>query len=130
MEEMILCDTSVMVSFYRGDAEIINVLKTIGQSAITLNTVIAGELIFGARNKHELNTLQKDISSLRVLPINEEISVKSLELLGQFSLSHHHSLPDSLIAATSLFYKIPLYTLNLKDFRYIPDLVLFEPPVH
>jgi len=43
-------------------------------------------------------------------------------LLEEFALSHKLSVPDALIAATALSQGIPLYTLNRKDFRFIPNL--------
>jgi hypothetical protein len=45
--------------------------------------------------------------------------------MEQYSLSHKLSLPDALIAATALVYDVPLYTMNLKDFRFIPKLKLY-----
>jgi tRNA(fMet)-specific endonuclease VapC len=45
--------------------------------------------------------------------------------MTDFSLSHILSLPDAFIAATAIHYDISLYTLNKKDFRYIPDLKLY-----
>lgn len=44
-----------------------------------------------------------------------------------YSLSHNLNLPDALIAATALSHDVQLYTLNLKDFRFIPGLNLYRP---
>ena len=46
--------------------------------------------------------------------------------MRQFALSHNATIPDMLIAATALQYGLPLYTLNVKDFRYIDGLVLHQ----
>jgi len=59
------------------------------------------------------------------LPILPEISKKGVILVEQYCLSHKLALPDALIAATALHYDIELYTLNLKDFKFIPDLKIF-----
>jgi len=88
--------------------------------------VSCAELLFGARNKKELQAIRNDIDSLIVLPIEASISVLSVNLVEKYSLSHKLSLPDALIAATALFHKIPLYTLNTKDFKFIPKIKLFE----
>lgn len=45
--------------------------------------------------------------------------------MADFSLSHNLTLPDAFIAATAIFHDIPLYTLNKKDFRFIPGLRLY-----
>ena len=42
--------------------------------------------------------------------------------------SHKLTIPDALIAATALTQNIGLYTLNLKDFRFIQQLNLYQPP--
>ncbi|MBK7896587.1 MAG: PIN domain-containing protein [Anaerolineaceae bacterium] len=44
-----------------------------------------------------------------------------------YSLSHKLSIPDALIAATALVHNLELFTLNIKDFRFIPGLTLFNP---
>jgi len=43
--KIVLCDTDVIIEFYRNNPEIISELKKIGQDNIALNTVTAGELI-------------------------------------------------------------------------------------
>jgi predicted nucleic acid-binding protein len=43
----------------------------------------------------------------------------------RYSLSHKASVPDMLIAATALSHDVTLYTLNIKDFKFIPDLNLY-----
>ena len=75
-------------------------------------------------NKRELNQLLKYLQKLKNIPVNQVISTKSIELLSHYSLSHNLNLPDALIAATALYHKIPLYTLNRKDFRYIEEIEL------
>ena len=87
--------------------------------------VTAGELIYGAINKRELRQIQQDISHLHLIPINEHIGELHIELLSQYSLSHNLTLPDALIAASAIHFSIPLYTLNKKDFKYIPDLEMY-----
>ena len=71
--------------------------------------------------------LRNHLELIAVLPLTEPISSRFVELMEAYSLSHKLAIPDALIAATALTHHAPLYTLNLKDFRFIPDLVLFEP---
>ncbi len=58
------------------------------------------------------------------------VSDQFIELMENYSLSHKLSIPDALIASTALVYKIDLYTLNLKDFYFIENLNLYEPPIN
>ena len=124
---MILCDTNIIIELYRRNQAIITALKTIGPDNLAISAAVAAELIYGALNKVELRQISRDIDSLLVLPIAPAISDLMLTLMAQYCLSNRLSLPDALIAATALHHGLPLYTLNRKDFRYIPDLQLYEP---
>ena len=88
--------------------------------------ITAGELYFGARDKRELNQMTKHLSLLNQISLDCEISERFLALLGEYALSHKLSVPDALIAATALSRNIPLYTLNIKDFQFIPNLELHK----
>ncbi|KXK15369.1 MAG: PIN domain protein, partial [Chloroflexi bacterium OLB14] len=61
------------------------------------------------------------------IPMDVEISEITLSLLETYSLSHRLSLPDAIIAATALRHNFNLYTLNIKDFRFIDGLGLYKP---
>jgi tRNA(fMet)-specific endonuclease VapC len=123
---MILCDTNIFIEIYRGNNLIVEIFKTIGQQNVVISDVSCAELLYGARNKIELQAIRNDIDNLIVLPIESSISKLSVELVEKYSLSHKLSLPDALIAATAIWHNIPLYTLNTKDFKFIEKLELFE----
>jgi predicted nucleic acid-binding protein len=82
------------------------------------------ELYYGALNKKELNKIKKFLDDFDLLLINEGISEIALDLIEKHSKSHGLEIPDALIAATSIFYSIPLLTYNKKDFKYIRSLNL------
>jgi tRNA(fMet)-specific endonuclease VapC len=122
---MILCDTNIFIEIYRGNLDIIKAVKLIGQHNIAISDVTCAELIYGARNKKELQTIRKDLNKLTVLPIETSISTLAVELVEKYALSHKLSLPDALIASTSVIHNIELYTLNIKDFRFLDEVKLF-----
>lgn len=124
--ELVLCDTNVLIELYKGNTNIISSLKEIGQENIAISIITSGELIFGAFNKRELRQIERDISNLKVLSIDNEISVKFLDLMFQYALSHKLTIPDSIIAATAIICDIPLFTLNERDFRYIDSLKMWQ----
>ncbi|MCS4435058.1 type II toxin-antitoxin system VapC family toxin [Aquiflexum gelatinilyticum] len=125
-KDLILCDTNILIELLKNNSLIIDKLKSIGEDRISVSMVTAGELIFGALNKSEMVKINKLIELTHVLPVNETISSISLDLLKKYTLSHHLSLPDSLLAATAIFYEIQLFTLNIKDFKYIDGVTLWE----
>jgi tRNA(fMet)-specific endonuclease VapC len=125
-EKIILCDTDVIIEFYRNNPDIISELKKIGQQKIAVNTITAGELIYGALNKKELNQIMKDLKNLTVLDIDKKTCDIFLNIMGKYVLSHKLALPDGFIAASALAHDIELYTLNIKDYRFIDGVRLYK----
>ncbi|MEW5872288.1 MAG: type II toxin-antitoxin system VapC family toxin [Chloroflexota bacterium] len=126
---MILCDTNILIEFYKGTPDVVDALRMIGLPEIAISVVTAGELYFGAKDKHEMRRIIKHLSLLRQLPIDEDVSDAFLRLLETYALSHGLNIPDALIAATALQHKLPLYTLNIRDFHFIADLHLYTPGI-
>jgi predicted nucleic acid-binding protein len=85
-------------------------------------------LIVGCRDKTELQTLAKFLARFQILKLTEQISVKSVELLNQYRLSHGLLIADALIAATALETDENFITGNQKHFRFISDLKLLPYP--
>ncbi|QPH41743.1 type II toxin-antitoxin system VapC family toxin [Pedobacter endophyticus] len=121
---MVLCDTNIFIEIYKGNDLIIDVLRKLGQDNVAISDVSCAELLYGARNKKEFDLIRMDINKLIVLPISSIISTRAVKLVDEFSLSHNLNLADALIASTAIVHNIELYTLNLKDFKFISDLTL------
>lgn len=124
-KRLILLDTNIIIEYFKDNQIIINELKKIGEINIAISEVTAAELIYGAFNKSELKKILETISTINKISIDSEISSFSIRLMTEHSLSHKLSFPDALIAATSIKNNIPLFTLNIKDFKYL-DLKLYE----
>ena len=125
--KQILCDANIWIDFYKDDPGIIGNLKAIGQDNLAINTVILAELIQGARNKKEANKILADARSINMYKIDTQISDICIDLLCSYSLSHGLRVADAIIAATALYHNIELYTLNIKDFKFIKNLNLYKP---
>jgi len=124
---MILCDTNILIEFYRGDPAILDVLHEVGVPNMAISHITAGELFYGARDKRELRKIQKHLALLHQIPLDAEISARFVALVEDYVLSHKLSVPDALIAATAICHELPLYTLNTKDFHFLPEIRLFQP---
>lgn len=92
---------------------------------VIISSVTKMELLFGATNKLDLNTINKKLSRFSIILINERINLTAINLMQGFKLSHGLAIPDSLIAATAIETKLKLFTYNLKDFKFIRDLTLY-----
>ena len=122
---MILCDTNILIDFYKGNPAIVQSLKTIGPANIAVSVITKAELFYGARDKQELAKIERHLEKCHCYGLNPAISTLFIDLMRRYSLSHKVAIPDMLIAATAISHDVTLYTLNTKDFKFIPDLNLY-----
>jgi tRNA(fMet)-specific endonuclease VapC len=73
----------------------------------------------------ELLKLMKKLNNYNILHFNEKISRLSIQLIEKYNLSHL-IIPDAIIAAMALVYDLELFTQNIKDFKYIPNIKLYK----
>ena len=123
---MILLDTNILIEIYRDNVNISSIVDKMPNIAVC--DVVCAELFYGARNKRELQEISADLAGLIVLSLSSKISEMAVNLVKTYCLSHKLEFADALIAATALFHHAELFTLNRKDFVYIPDLKLYRPP--
>ncbi len=124
---MILCDTNILIEFYKSTPHILQEFRHLGYHHLAISVITQGELYFGAIDKAELRKITQHLSFLVNFPVTKSISVKFIELMETYCLSHKLSLPDAMIAATSMIHRLELYTLNRKDFQFIPGITLYTP---
>jgi tRNA(fMet)-specific endonuclease VapC len=122
---MILCDTNILIEFYKNNPKIVNKLRQIGAERLAISIITQAELYYGAINKAELLKIQKHLNLLHNFPISNQVSTQFIQLMERYSLSHKLTIPDALIAATALVNNLNLYTLNIKDFRFIEGINLY-----
>jgi len=123
---MVLCDTNIFIEIFRQNFFIRAVLEKIGYKNISVSDVIRAELFFGAKNKVDLLNIKRSIENFQVLNILPEISKMAVDYVEKYCLSQKLNLPDALIAATAIHHDIELFTLNVKDFKFIPNLKLYQ----
>ena len=127
---MILCDTSIIIEFYKNNSQVISELSFLGINQLAISSITQAELYYGAINNVELKKIKTHLKLLHIIPLDVMISTQFITLMENYSLSHKLSIPDALIAATALVHQIDLYTLNVKDFRFIKSLILHQPSVN
>ncbi|WOK05696.1 type II toxin-antitoxin system VapC family toxin [Imperialibacter roseus] len=132
MAKNVICDTDVMIDFWDVAAKRHDSTREIVENVIRLDNVLLSvvtkmELLSGALNKRDLNRLNKKLTRFNISLLSEAISIKAVELLLKYRLSHGLTFPDALIAATAIVTGLELFTYNLKDFVFIQGLKLFTP---
>jgi predicted nucleic acid-binding protein len=130
-ERKIICDTDVLIDYFEVDKprhsqtrEVID--KEIGLDNVIISIITKMELMAGAFNKAELRSISKNINRLDLLLIKPEVSRIASELIEEYTLSHNLCIPDAIIAATSIYTDLKLFTYNNKDYKFIKGLKLFS----
>jgi len=122
---MILLDTNILIEILKDNSQTQKKIASL-QAPFSISFITAMELIYGARNKQEVQRLQQFIQLFDQINLNESISNKALQLITDYAKSHMLDIPDALIAASAIEYHASLFTYNRKDFRFIPQLTLIK----
>jgi predicted nucleic acid-binding protein len=97
----------------------------------SISVVTYIELVQGMRNKKELTTFKKQLSTwnIKIIQINPDISTRAMIYVEEFYLSFSMELADALIAATCINTSEVLLTANDKHYRHIPNMQIakFSP---
>ena len=125
MTDYLLCDTCVIIDFMNERSQVLNELME-NETILFINSIIEMELLQGARDKKELQVIENKLQSFRLLNMQQDIFDLATEQTRNYRLSHNLALPDASISSTTIYYQIPLFTYNLKDFRFLPDIQLPE----
>ncbi|MGV8137722.1 MAG: type II toxin-antitoxin system VapC family toxin [Mangrovibacterium sp.] len=127
----VVCDTDVLIDYFdeskpRHLDTVRELEENIKLDNVLISAVTKMELILGAANKRELNAINKKLSRFSILLFNQEITSLSINILQTYRLSHGLAIPDCLIAASTIQSGLQLFTYNIKDFKFIPKLELYQ----
>jgi len=126
-KKIVLCDTNVFIHWFSGNSEVDGILRRqIGIDNIALPSIVYMELLQGMGNKKELARMFKKILDYPIIEINSRISFMARQFIGKYALSHNLQIPDALIGATTIAYNLPLFTYNIKDFMFLPEVQLYK----
>lgn len=126
--EKIVLDTNILIEILKDNTLIVSTFNHTS-SKFAISSISAMELYYGARDKKELQELKKFITFFDTIEFDTVISTTATLLIETYAKSHNLTIPDALIAATSIKYNYPLWTLNVKDFHYIDGLNLFSAKI-
>jgi predicted nucleic acid-binding protein len=130
-KKQVVCDTDVMIDYWDVSSKRHNDAKhkiehEIGLGNVVLSAITRMELLMGAINKPKETKIKKKLQRFNLALINDEITLEAFYFFEQYRLSHGMSIPDCFIAATAKMMRLELFTYNVRDFRFIVSLSLFE----
>lgn len=115
MPDYLLCDTCVIIDFMSGRSHELDELM-VSNTTLFINSIIEMELLQGARNNVELRRIEKKLTAFRLLNMQQIIFDLATQFIRDYRLSQGLLLPDAVIGATAIYYQMPLFTYNRKDF--------------
>jgi tRNA(fMet)-specific endonuclease VapC len=121
---MVIFDTNILIELYRGNEAVKEETAGIKSGVFYISSITAAEFMVGAKDKADFKKIEKQLSKYTIIPINTEISDIFIDLFKTLTLSHRPGIADALIAATALYYHLPLYTYNKRHFQFIPGIQL------
>jgi predicted nucleic acid-binding protein len=125
-KSLIIVDSCVLIKAFRNDALAKSDLKKIeGLTAYSVITQL--ELLTGANTKLKKEAVLQIFESYYGIPLNQQISKTAVKLMKKYiSGQKIMSVPDCLIAATSIVTGFPLLTYNSKDFNFIEEIKFYK----
>jgi predicted nucleic acid-binding protein len=115
-----------LIKAFRKDAIAITDLKEIiDRTAYSVITQL--ELLIGANTLKKKEAINKVFESYYGIPLNSTISATAIQIMQKYVDGQRViSVPDCLIAATSIATGYPLFTYNKKDFDFIEGINLYK----
>ena len=115
-------DMDVMIWAFRGNAKALDAIDAAAERAIS--TVTYMELLQGVRNKKEMLSMKRFLSTLgfSVLPVTANISSRAVAIMEDAALKSDLGVCDALIFATALDTGDTLLSGNAKHFKEVPLL--------
>jgi len=117
---MIFLDTCILIDYSKGK------ISLDFSKGYCINSIVIFEFKVGALNKRELKKINRILSKLNLVKIDQSILDLADKLIDEYTLSHNIGVYDAIIAATCLVYDLHLWTYNKKDFRFIDELELAD----
>jgi len=119
-----LIDTNVFIAILKGNAKLKSYIENL---VCALDTTVYAELIQGAKNKAEVQKIERYLIRFELIHSDKVVSRKTIELIRTYSKSHGLVFGDAIIAATCLENDLTLITYNVKDFRFVSGLKIIQP---
>jgi tRNA(fMet)-specific endonuclease VapC len=121
---MVIFDTNILIEIYRGNIAVKEETERLQTDIFYVSSITVAEFMVGAKDKADLIRIEKQLEKYTAIPINAAITDIFINLFKTLTLSHRPGIADALIAATALYYNLPLYTHNKRHFQFIPDIQL------
>jgi len=128
---MVILDTNIIIDHLRqrngADTQLLRMTAVVPLAELAISTISIQELFEGKSSKdcEKQNALYLVMAPFTTLPYTTEVARCAGEIARD--AKQPIEFADAAIAATAMVHRAQLYTLNVKHFRDIPGLELYEP---
>ncbi|AIF51706.1 PIN domain-containing protein [Pelosinus sp. UFO1] len=122
----ILIDTSILISHLNGHQATTDFLRTLAHSDSPLPAIsVIGEMELYALTQASPELISKILTTVEVIPLSSSIAQKAGVFKSNFpEMTTEHAI----VAATAQEYGFTLVTMDLKAYKIIPGLIVFNIP--
>jgi predicted nucleic acid-binding protein len=128
-KKKVLCDTNVISSYLIGLPDAVFLIKNIGFENVVISSITAMELqkwfwSYKGLTQDQISQFREILRLMQIIHIDRKTSALALGFYDNYKEASMQ-IPDMLIAATAKALKLNLYTLNIKDFKFIKGVKLY-----
>ena len=126
-----LVDTDYIIDFLVTQSSVIDLFSLLGKEGIAISLITVGEIYegiyYGRKPEEDQASFQKFLSTIPTLPLNLSIIQRFARIRGELRRTGQIIGDfDMLIAATAIEYDLILVTRNIKHYKRIPNLSVYQ----
>ena len=128
MQTIVICDTNIISKYIVEDSQVQRQIRLIGLKNVIITPIVYVELMrwlssYKGIPSSERVEIKRFIKGLKIYHLNKAISELSIEISQK---DNSLEPADILIGATGVYYDLPVYTHNLKHFKLIKGITLYN----
>ena len=125
---MVICDTNIIGKYLFRDPSVVKQIGSIGLRNIYIPHIVYIEIIhwlssYKKFTRADRKEIKDFLDELKILHLNKGISELSIDISKK---DNSLDVPDILIGATGVYYDLPVYTHNIKHFKLIKGITLYQ----
>lgn len=118
-------DANALIYYLGGEKDITQKINQwrINRERFIVSTIVETELLaLPALREGDIEVIERLLNALELIPVDSQIA----RLAGSLRREYRLKLGDSIIGATSIMFKAPLVTRNVKDFRKVTEIEVIK----
>lgn len=118
-------DANALIYYLGGEKDITQKINQwrINRERFIVSTIVETELLaLPALREGDIEVIERLLNALELIPVDSQIA----RLAGSLRREYRLKLGDSIIGATSIMFKAPLVTRNVKDYRKVTEIEVIK----